>query len=161
MYTMNAVKVDSAKRIRLTVLTPGDYYEPEVRGRAAEEITLRRMPPPRRRFTKVEALRTIEKSLLRFTHSWDQVKEETRRRFYSIPASSLTRETRTDGRLVRPTLREPLLGLEIGTSQSTLPVGAGRYERTPHIALSGAFLALRASDCIGWPRRWVSGRRRD
>ena len=78
-YTMNAVKVDSAKRIRLTVLTPGDYYEPEVRGRAAEEITLRRMLPPRRRFTKVEALRSIEQSPLRFTHSWDQVKEETRR----------------------------------------------------------------------------------
>jgi hypothetical protein len=75
---MNAVKVDSAKRIRLTVLTPGDYYEPEVRGGDAEEITLRRMPPPRRRFTKLEALRAIEKSPLRFTHSWDQVKEETR-----------------------------------------------------------------------------------
>ena len=50
----------------------------EIRGRAAEEITLRRMPPPRRRFTKLEALRAIEKSPLRFTHSWDQVKEETR-----------------------------------------------------------------------------------
>jgi hypothetical protein len=58
---MNAVKVDSAKRIRLTVLTPGDYYEPEVRGGDAEEITLRRMPPPRRRFTRLEALRAIEK----------------------------------------------------------------------------------------------------
>jgi hypothetical protein len=58
-------------------------------------------------------------------------------------------------------LRGALLGLEIGTSQSTLPVGAGRFGRTPHIVLSGAFLALRASDCIGWPRRWVSGRRRD
>ena len=58
---------------------PGDYYEPEVRGRAAEEITLRRLPPPRRRFSKLEALRAIEKSPLRFTHSWDQVKEETRR----------------------------------------------------------------------------------
>ena len=67
----------------------------------------------------------------------------------------------SDGRLVRPTLRGALLGLEIGTSQSTLPVGAGRFGRTPHIALSGAFLALRASDCNGWPRRWVSGRRRD
>ena len=77
-YTMNAVKVDSAKRIRLTILTLGDYYEPEVRGKAAEEITLRRMPPPRRRFTKLEALRAIEKSPLWFTHSWDQVKEETR-----------------------------------------------------------------------------------
>jgi hypothetical protein len=62
----------------------------------------------------------------------------------------------SDGRLVRPTLRGALLGLEIGTSQSTLPVGAGRSGRTPHIALSGAFLALRASDCNGWPRRWVS-----
>jgi hypothetical protein len=78
-YTMNAVKVDSAKRIRLTVLTPGDYYEPEVRGGDAEEITLRRMPPPRRRFTKLEALRAIERSPLRFSRSWDQVKEETRR----------------------------------------------------------------------------------
>src|ERR1035441_9470504 len=39
--------------------------------------------------------------------------------------------------------------LEIGTSQSILPVGAGRFGRTPHIALSGAFLALRASDCNG------------
>ena len=31
----------------------------------------------------------------------------------------------SDGRLVRPTLRGALLGLEIGTSQSTLPVGVG------------------------------------
>src|ERR1035441_7840337 len=92
---MNAVKVDSAKRIRLTVLTPGDYYEPEVRGGDAEEITLRRMPPPRRRFTRLEALRAIEKSPLRFTHSWDQVKEETRGGFCSIRALSLTLEPRT------------------------------------------------------------------
>src|ERR1035441_3643476 len=61
----------------------------------------------------------------------------------------------SDGRLVRPTLRGALLGLEIGTRQSTLPVGAGRYGKTPYIALSGAFLALRASDCNDWPRRWV------
>src|ERR1035437_4119256 len=65
------------------------------------------------------------------------------------------------GRLVRPPLRGAFLGLEIGTSQSILPVVVGRFRRTPHIALSGAFLALRASDCNGWPRRWVSGRRRD
>src|ERR1039457_3480901 len=67
----------------------------------------------------------------------------------------------TDGRLVRPALRGALLGLDIGISQSTLPVGAGRFRRTPHIVLSGAFLALRVSDCNGWVRRWVSGRRRD
>src|ERR1017187_10477909 len=54
-----------------------------------------------------------------------------------------------------PTLRGALLGLEIGTSQSTLSVGAGRFGRTPHIALSEGFLALHASDCNGWPRRWV------
>jgi hypothetical protein len=53
----------------------------------------------------------------------------------------------SDRRLVRPTLRGALLGLEIGTSRATLPVGASRFGRTPHIALSGAFLALRASDC--------------
>jgi hypothetical protein len=64
-------------------------------------------------------------------------------------------------RLVRPTLRGALLGKENGTSQSTLPVGAGRFGRTPHIAHSGAFLALRAPDCNGWPRRWASGQRRD
>jgi len=75
---MNAVKVDSAKRIRLTALIPGDYYEPEVRGKAADEITLRRMPSPHQ-FTKLEALRAIGKSPLRFTPSWDQVKAETRR----------------------------------------------------------------------------------
>ena len=75
---MNAVKVDSARRIRLTVLTPGDYYEPEIHGRGAEEITLRRMPPPRKKKTKEEALKAINKSPLRFTRTWDQVKQETR-----------------------------------------------------------------------------------
>jgi hypothetical protein len=49
-------------------------------------------------------------------------------------------------RLVRPTLRGALPGVEIGTSQGILPVVAGRFRRTPHIALSGAFLALRASE---------------
>jgi hypothetical protein len=61
-------------------------------------------------------------------------------------------------RFVRPTLGGALLGLEIGTSQGTLPVGAGRFGGTPHIAPSGAVLALHASDYNGWPRRWVSGR---
>ena len=64
-------------------------------------------------------------------------------------------------RLVRPALRGALLGKEIGTSQSTLPVVVDRLRRTPHIALSGAFLALRASECNGWARRWASGQRRD
>ena len=75
---MNAVKVDRAKRIRLPILTPGDYYEPEVRGPGADEITLRRMPPPYRRWTRDEALKTLDQSPLRFTRGWEQVKEETR-----------------------------------------------------------------------------------
>jgi hypothetical protein len=61
----------------------------------------------------------------------------------------------------RHDLRGALPGLEIGAGQSTLPVAVGQYGSTPHIAFSGAFLALRASGCNGWPRRWVSGRRRD
>ena len=50
---------------------------------------------------------------------------------------------------------------KLGPAKATLPVGVGRFRRAPHIALSGAFLALRASDCNRWPRRWVWGRRRD
>ena len=54
--------------------------------------------------------------------------------------------------LEQPCLRGALLGLEIGTSQGTLSIGAGRFGRAPRIVLSGAFLALRAPDCNGWPR---------
>ena len=54
-----------------------------------------------------------------------------------------------------------LLGMEIGTRQSTLPVGASPLGTTPHIAHSGAFLALSAPDRNRWPRRWASGQRRD
>src|ERR1035438_4472048 len=67
----------------------------------------------------------------------------------------------SDLRLVQRPCEARFLGLEIGASQTILPVGAERFRRTPHIALSGAFLALRASDCNGWPRRWVSGRQRE
>src|ERR1035437_5617924 len=54
-----------------------------------------------------------------------------------------------------PPKRQPLLGgvgmfwVVACVQEVTLPVGAGRFGRTPHIALSGAFLALRASDCNG------------
>src|ERR1022692_3373195 len=71
------------------------------------------------------------------------------------------RHSSADLRLVQRPCEAGFLGLEIGASQSTLPVGAKRFRRTPHIALSGAFLALRASVCNRWPRRWVSGRRRE
>jgi|ERR1035437_2180296 hypothetical protein len=37
----------------------------------------------------------------------------------------------SDRRLVWPTLRGALLGLEIGTNQATLPAGAGSFGETP------------------------------
>jgi hypothetical protein len=75
---MNAVKVDAAKRIRLPVLRPGDYYEPECLG--PEEIMLRRVPEPKRKLqmTKAQALAAIERSRLRFTVSWAELRLETR-----------------------------------------------------------------------------------
>ena len=63
--------------------------------------------------------------------------------------------------LVRPALRGALPGKGIGTRQSTLPVVVCCFRRTLHIVLSGGFLALRASECNRWPRRWASGQRRD
>ena len=75
---MHAVKVDEARRIRLKVLNPGDYYEPEVV--SADEITLRRVEPPRRgaKPTKAEALRAIRRSKLTFRRSWETMRQETR-----------------------------------------------------------------------------------
>ncbi len=75
---MNAIKVDAAKRIRLPILRPGDYYEPEYSG--PEEIMLRRVPEPKRKvqMTKQQALKAIERSPLKFTVSWDELRLETR-----------------------------------------------------------------------------------
>ena len=41
---MSAVKVDEAHRIEVSVLRPGDYYEPEILGES--EVPLRKVPPP-------------------------------------------------------------------------------------------------------------------
>ncbi len=74
---MFAVKMDGAKRLRLKALRPGDYYEPEIL--SLDRINFRRVPPPRRpKLTKAQALAAIGKSRLRFTHTWDQLKAETR-----------------------------------------------------------------------------------
>lgn len=73
---MNAVKVDDASRVRLPALHPGDYYEPEFRGK--DEVVLRKVIPPRRRMTQAEALEAIRRSPLKFTKSWDEIKKETR-----------------------------------------------------------------------------------
>lgn len=76
--TMDAVKVDDARRIRLKVLKPGDYYEPEVL--SADEITLRRVQAPSRtvKLTKTEALKAIRRSKLTFSRSWQTIRQETR-----------------------------------------------------------------------------------
>ena len=73
---MNAVKVDDAHRIEVSVLQPGDYYEPEVLG--DNDVLLRKVELPRRKPTFAEAMAAIENSPLRFTKSWDEIKEETR-----------------------------------------------------------------------------------
>ena len=57
--------------------------------------------------------------------------------------------------------RAHFLGLGIGTSQTTLPVGVDLSRSTPPIAFSGALSAFSASVRNGWPRRWVLGQERD
>jgi len=42
------------------------------------EVLLRKVDLPRRRPTFAEAIAAIESSPLRFTKSWDEIKEETR-----------------------------------------------------------------------------------
>ena len=73
---MDAAKVDEAHRIQLSVLRPGDYYEPEVLGENV--VLLRKVALPRRRPTYAEAMAAIESSPLRFKKSWDEIKKETR-----------------------------------------------------------------------------------
>jgi hypothetical protein len=76
---MNAVKVDEAHRIRLTALKPGDYYEPEIHGPDADEITLRRLrTTARRKMSKEEVIRRIKNSKLRFARSWEEIRKDTR-----------------------------------------------------------------------------------
>lgn len=73
---MKAIKVDDAHRIRIPVLRPGDFYEPEVLGE--NDVLLRKVQLPRRRPTYAEAMAAIESSPLRFTKNWDEIKKETR-----------------------------------------------------------------------------------
>jgi hypothetical protein len=73
------VQVDEHGGIRLQMLTPGDYYQPEVV--STDEIRLRRVSshlPQQRSFTRQEVMKAIEESELRFTSSWDELKLETR-----------------------------------------------------------------------------------
>ncbi len=72
---MKAVKVDSTWLIRLPSLVPGDLYEPQI---GAEMITLRRIPPPKRKWTRSEVARAIQKSRLKFSRSWEEMRAGTR-----------------------------------------------------------------------------------
>ncbi|MDQ6632808.1 MAG: hypothetical protein M3Y82_13800 [Verrucomicrobiota bacterium] len=72
---MNAVKVDEANRVRLPMLTPGDFYEPEVHG---EKVLLRKVPKPRGKMSKKEIFRAIDESPVRFVTTWEELKKEIR-----------------------------------------------------------------------------------
>jgi len=73
---VNAVQVDEQRRLLLPMLKPGDYYAPEFHGES--EIVLRKIEQPERKRTKEKILRAIEKSPIRFTASWDDLKAEIR-----------------------------------------------------------------------------------
>ncbi len=76
---MLAVKVDNAHRIRLVKLAPGDYWEPEFR--SPDELLLKRIQPPKRLKrpkSREEVVQALKRSQLKFTVSWDELKEETR-----------------------------------------------------------------------------------
>lgn len=75
---MNAIKCDKTHRLRLPKLRAGDWFVPEYV--SEDMVTLHRVPDPteRRRMSREECLRAIERSPLRFTAGYDQLKEETR-----------------------------------------------------------------------------------
>jgi butyrate kinase len=75
---MDPIQVEADGAIRLTVLTPGDFYDAEVVN--ADEIRLRRLRiiAPQKKMTREEALQALERSSLRFVRGWDQLKQETR-----------------------------------------------------------------------------------
>ena len=73
---MNAVKVDDARRVRLPMLSPGDYYEPENIG--CHDVLLHKVPTPRRQMTKAEVLAALEESPIRFKSGWDDLKKDVR-----------------------------------------------------------------------------------
>ena len=75
---MNAVKVDSASRVRLKILKPGDYYAVE---HGPNQITLRRIEPPKPKGPKrtaAEVARAIKTSKLKFGISYNDLRKLTR-----------------------------------------------------------------------------------
>ena len=76
---MHTVKVDVKRRVRLPILTPGDYYQVEVRDtERGPEVSLYHVPPPKKKWSREEVLKAIDRSPRPFTRSWDEIKKETR-----------------------------------------------------------------------------------
>jgi hypothetical protein len=75
---MNAVKVDKQKRVRLKILTPGDYYQPDFSNPAI--ITLRRIEPPKpkAKMTAAEVRAALAKITVKAKASWDEIRKDTR-----------------------------------------------------------------------------------
>jgi hypothetical protein len=67
---MNAVKADEAHGSQVSVLRPGDYYEPQLLGE--NEVLLRKAELPRRRPAFAEAMAAFESSPLRVSKSCDE-----------------------------------------------------------------------------------------
>lgn len=72
------IVADDKKRIRIPAVHPRDVFHPETMTRNL--IVLRRVEPPKpkRKMTRDEILRAIETSPIKFTTSWDELKEEIR-----------------------------------------------------------------------------------
>ena len=75
---MNAVKVDEAKRVRLKIMEPGDYYEPEYTD--SNIITLRKVPPPPRpkKMTRSDVLQASKNCKLKPKMHWQELRKRTR-----------------------------------------------------------------------------------
>ena len=72
---MDPIKVDESGSLRIGALVPGAYYQPEIV--TPEEIKLRRIQAPAK-MSRTAVLKAIEKSSLRFTKNWAELKKETR-----------------------------------------------------------------------------------
>jgi hypothetical protein len=76
--TMQAVKIDKQKRVRLKIFTAGDYYQPDFSSPAV--ITLRRIDPPKPKqpLTADQIKRALKNSRIKMKYSWEELRQRTR-----------------------------------------------------------------------------------
>lgn len=76
--TMQAVKIDKQKRVRLKIFTPGDLYQPDFT--TPEVITLRRIEPPKpkTKMTAAEVKAALSKITVKARSSWEEIRKNTR-----------------------------------------------------------------------------------